>query len=96
MENEILKEIEEKTSMDIRQLNLLSSLKHLLKTQRGGSIVFDPFVGSGTSCLAAKQLGLNYLGFEINKEYYKIAVDRLNGIDQKGQTDLFDTDFDTL
>ena len=62
----------------------------------GGSIIFDPFVGSGTSCLAAKQLGLNYIGFEINEEYYKIAVDRLNGIDQRGQTDLFDTDFDAL
>ena len=72
-------------------------IKTLIKNSTGGgSIIFDPFVGSGTSCLAAKQLGLNYLGFEINEEYYKIAVDRLNGIDQKGQTDLFDTDFDTL
>ena len=72
-------------------------IKTLIKNSTGGgAVVFDPFVGSGTTCLAAKQLGLNYLGFEINERYYKIAVDRLNGIDQKGQTDLFDTDFDTL
>ena len=47
-------------------------------------------MGSGTTCLAAKRLGLNYIGFEINEKFYKIAVDRLNGINQKGQMNLFD------
>ena len=56
----------------------------------GGGLVFDPFVGSGTTCLAAKHLGLNYIGFEINEKYYKIACDRLNGINQKGEMNLFD------
>ena len=56
----------------------------------GGGLVFDPFVGSGTSCLAAKHLGLNYLGFEINEKYYQIAIDRLQGINQKGEMNLFD------
>lgn len=55
-----------------------------------GGLVFDPFVGSGTTCLAAKHLGLNYLGFEINETYYKIAKDRLQGINQKGEMNLFD------
>ena len=52
--------------------------------------MFDPFVGSGTTCLAAKHLGLNYLGFEINEKYYNIAKDRLSGIDQNGEMNLFD------
>ena len=56
----------------------------------GGVIVLDPFVGSGTTCLAAKHLGLNYIGFEINEKYYKIAVDRLQGINAKGEMNLFD------
>ena len=56
----------------------------------GGGLVFDPFVGSGTTCLAAKHLGLDYLGFEINEKYYKIACDRLQGINQKGEINLFD------
>lgn len=43
-----------------------------------GSLVLDPFMGSGTTALAAKQLGMNYLGFEINKEYIDIANLRLN------------------
>ena len=57
-------------------------------------MVLDPFVGSGTTCLAAKHLGLNYIGFEINEKYYKIAVDRLQGINQKGEMNLFDMDWD--
>lgn len=53
-------------------------------------MIFDPFVGSGTTCLAAKHLGLEYLGFEINEKYYNIAVDRLKGLNQKGEYNLFD------
>ena len=46
--------------------------------------------GSGTTCLAAKHLGLSYIGFEINEKYYKIACDRLNGINAKGEMNLLD------
>jgi DNA modification methylase len=46
-------------------------------------------LGSGTTCVAAKELGRQYIGFEINETYYKIATDRLNGINQKGEIDLF-------
>jgi len=40
-------------------------------------IVLDPFCGSGTTLLAAKQLNRKYIGFENNKEYYDIAKKRL-------------------
>ena len=53
------------------------------------AVVFDPFSGSGTTCVAAKNLGLNYLGFEIDPEYHKIACDRLSGWNQHGEMDLF-------
>lgn len=65
-------------------------IENLIRNSCGGGLVFDPFVGSGTTCLAAKHLGFNYLGFEINETYYKIAKDRLNGINQKGEMNLFD------
>jgi site-specific DNA-methyltransferase (adenine-specific) len=42
-----------------------------------GDIVFDPFIGSGTVAVAAKELGRHYLGFEIVPEYYELAVERL-------------------
>ena len=54
-------------------------------------------MGSGTTAVACKELGRNYIGFEINPEYYKIAIDRVNGITQKdrklkesGIMDIFD------
>jgi site-specific DNA-methyltransferase (adenine-specific) len=36
-------------------------------------VVLVPFVGSGAECAAAKELGQNYIGFEINPDYVKIA-----------------------
>ena len=63
-------------------------IKTLINNSCKSGVVFDPFVGSGTTCVCAKKLGLNYLGFEINEKYFKIAVDRLNGFDQNGNYDL--------
>lgn len=40
-------------------------------------IVLDPFFGSGTVGLVAEQLGLNWIGIELNKEYIEIANKRL-------------------
>ncbi|MEK7652956.1 MAG: site-specific DNA-methyltransferase [Patescibacteria group bacterium] len=40
-------------------------------------VVLDPYVGSGTTCLAAKLLGSNYVGIDISKEYVKDAENRL-------------------
>jgi len=43
----------------------------------GSSIVLDPFIGSGTTAMAAKQLGRKYVGIDINEEYCQIARQRL-------------------
>ncbi|RIK30968.1 MAG: SAM-dependent methyltransferase [Chloroflexi bacterium] len=40
-------------------------------------VVLDPFMGSGTTCVAAKQLGRKYIGFDISEEYCAIARERL-------------------
>ena len=42
-------------------------------------IILDPFMGSGTTALAAKKLGRNYIGIDISKEYCKMAEQRLFG-----------------
>ena len=40
-------------------------------------IVFDPFMGSGTTGVACKHLGRDFIGCEIDKEYYEIAKRRI-------------------
>lgn len=43
-----------------------------------GETIFDPFLGSGTTSLAAKNLGRNSIGYEINKEFESIIKEKLN------------------
>ena len=56
-------------------------VKLLLQPIKAGcpekGIVLDPFLGSGTTALAAKMLGRNFIGIEKNPEYIKIAERRL-------------------
>lgn len=69
--------------------------RHILHSTQPNDIVLDCFCGSGTTCLACKETGRKYIGMEIDPEYHKIAVNRLNGITAQGQTSIF-TDFDKL
>jgi len=49
-----------------------------------GDIVLDPFLGSGTTAVAAQRLGRKYIGIEIFEEYREIAQERLlNGSKQQ-------------
>lgn len=45
-------------------------------------IVLDPFMGSGTTALVAKQLGRNFVGIELNPEYIELAKQRLKAKDR--------------
>jgi site-specific DNA-methyltransferase (adenine-specific) len=58
-----------------KPLQLMECLVSLV-TQKG-AVVLDPFVGSGTTCLAAKNLGRHYIGIEISESYAKIEKKRL-------------------
>ncbi len=42
-----------------------------------GEVVLDPFAGSGTTCLAARQDGRQYVGYEIDQNYCELAENRL-------------------
>lgn len=52
--------------------------EYLIKTfTNEGDLVLDSCMGSGTTCLAAKNLARQYIGIEKDETYYKIAVERL-------------------
>lgn len=56
----------------------LSVLTPLVRTfSRVGGLVLDPFAGSGSSLLAAKNLGRDWLGIELDPDYHAIASNRL-------------------
>lgn len=43
-----------------------------------GDLVLDPFMGSGTTAVACKKCGRNFVGFEIDSKYYEIIEERLS------------------
>ncbi len=56
--------------------------KLILASCPQNGIVFDPFLGSGTTSVVAKKLGRNYVGIELNKEYAIWTEKRLELVDQ--------------
>lgn len=46
----------------------------------GQDLVFDPFSGSGTTAVVCKKHDRNFLGYELDKEYYDKAIARIEGV----------------
>lgn len=53
---------------------------HIISWSNEGDTVLDPFMGSGTTGKMAKQLGRNFIGIELDKEYFEIAKKRIYGL----------------
>ncbi len=51
-----------------------------------GDLVFDPFAGSGTTLAAAAKLKRHWLGCELSKDYAKRALERIQHVQDTGQT----------
>lgn len=60
-----------------KPVSLLEYLIKLVTTE--GQVVLDPFMGSGSTIVAAKGLKRKYIGFDISKDYWNIASRRLSG-----------------
>ena len=58
-----------------KPLRLLKRM--ILSSSKAGSICLTPFSGAGSECLAAKETGRNYIGYEIDKSYYETSLKRL-------------------
>lgn len=58
-----------------KPISILQNL--IINSSNEGDVVLDPFMGSGSTAVAAKYNARNYIGFELNEEYYKKSLDRI-------------------
>lgn len=77
----------------IKPIQIIKNL--IINSSNINDIVLDCFSGSGTTCVACKELNRKFIGIEIDPEYHKISLDRLNGILANGQIS-FDTDINRI
>jgi site-specific DNA-methyltransferase (adenine-specific) len=71
----------------VKPLELMEKLVKMVVPSSSEHIVLDPFAGTGTTCLAARNLNINFWGVEINSKYAEIAKRRLQVHQQTAQAD---------
>lgn len=59
----------------IKPLNIIETL--VRNSSKEGDIILDPFIGSGTTAVAAINYNRKYIGIELNKDYYEISKKRI-------------------
>lgn len=70
--------------------SIVEEFLHLLTQQ--GDVVLDPFMGAGSTAVACKKLGRNYIGFELNPEYCQYAEERLKTQNDKALRWVFENE----
>ena len=54
----------------------------ILASSDPNDLILDPFIGSGTTAVVAKRLGRNFIGFEVNGDYIRLGLKRLDKLTQ--------------
>ena len=57
----------------------LEVMKNIVGILPKDKIIVDPFMGSGTTGIACKELGYDFIGIELDKNYFELAKERING-----------------
>jgi site-specific DNA-methyltransferase (adenine-specific) len=79
-------DIKANTHPTVKPVELMRYLVRLV-TPKGG-VVLDPFMGSGSTGMGAREEDFNFIGIEKEEEYYEIAKARIKNV--KPQLKLFD------
>jgi len=66
-----------------KPISLMEEIIGILSNK--GQIILDPFMGSGTTGVACKNLDREFIGIEMEEEYFKIAEKRINNVDNSEQ-----------
>lgn len=70
----------------IKPLDIIKNL--IINSSNEGDVILDPFMGSGTTGVACKKLGREFIGIEIDEKYYDLACKRIN--EENDETRLFE------
>lgn len=70
------------TSKEFKRAFPLQLPKDIISCFKDADVILDPFMGSGTTGIAAKQFGRDFIGIEIDKQYFDIAYNRINDIEK--------------
>ena len=62
----------------IKPLHIVENL--IVNSSQVGQIVLDPFVGSGSTCIAAINTNRHYIAYELDETYFEIARQRIDGV----------------
>ena len=65
---------------------------YIENSSKENDIVLDPFMGSGSTGVACLESNRNFIGFEIDENYYQIATDRFDGT-KKGEEKRKEKDY---
>ncbi len=71
----------------IKPLQIIKNF--VINSSKANDIIFDPFVGSGTTAVACSELNRQFIACEIKEEHYNNAINRLNKIRADGQITMF-------
>ena len=61
----------------------------ILRHSNAGDVILDPFMGSGSTGVACVETNRNFIGFELNEDYFKIAKERIEESKYRRDNDLF-------
>ena len=75
--DDVIKEKRKPSKRHPTEKPLVVIKKFIEMSSNKDELVLDPFLGSGTTAVAANQLGRKYIGIEISEKYCKVAEDRL-------------------
>lgn len=67
-----------------KPINLIEALIR----NNSGDLIFDPYLGSGTTAVACERLGRKWIGIEISKEYCDVAIKRIESEGSQLKLDL--------
>ena len=68
----------------VKPIELMEYLAELMSNP--GDIILDPFMGSGTTGIACKNVGRDFIGYELDSEYFEIAKTRIENHDRNAPT----------